>query len=54
MDKFDVVFLLGLLLIAVGLYFVYWPLALIVPGCVLLILGIWGAKTQNSEQNSKK
>lgn len=43
MDKYDLFALLGLGLIATGLAFVYWPLALIVPGVLLLTLGVVGA-----------
>lgn len=36
--------LVGLGLVGVGLWFVYWPLALIVPGVVLLVIGLVGAR----------
>lgn len=44
MDRFDIVALIGLALLAAGLYFVYWPLALIVPGVVLFGVGALGAR----------
>jgi len=44
LDRNDVVALLGLLLMAGGLVFVYWPLALIVPGALLVALGVTGAR----------
>lgn len=44
MDRFDFIALLGLLLLAGGLYFVYPPAALIVPGAVLLLVGALGAR----------
>lgn len=44
MDRWDVVALAGLALMAAGLYFIYWPLALLVPGAALLLLAIFGAK----------
>ena len=43
MDTLDAIGLAGLLLLAVGLWFVYWPLALIVPGAVLLVVALAGA-----------
>ena len=36
--------LVGLGLVGVGLWFVYWPLALIVPGVGLVVLGLYGAR----------
>jgi hypothetical protein len=44
MDRWDVVALAGLVMVGVGLWFVYWPLALIVPGLVLAALGVLGAR----------
>ena len=44
MDRWDVMALAGLVLVGVGLWFVYWPLALIVPGVVLLVVGLVGAR----------
>lgn len=43
MDRWDWIALVGLALVAAGLWFVWWPLALIVPGVVLLVVGIVGA-----------
>lgn len=36
----DFLIIAGLALIATGLAFVYWPLALIVPGCLMLAIGL--------------
>lgn len=44
MDKWDALALAGLVMVGVGLYFVYWPLALIVPGAALVALAIFGAR----------
>lgn len=38
MSHYDAVQYAGLALIAIGLVFVYWPLALIVPGLSMVIL----------------
>lgn len=35
-DTRDVIALVGLVLLGAGLYFVYWPAALIVPGAALV------------------
>ena len=43
MDTFDAIGIAGLVLLAAGLWFVYWPLALIVPGAVLLGVALAGA-----------
>ena len=42
-DRYDVIAVAGLLLLAMGLIWVWWPLALIVPGVVLLAIGLIGA-----------
>ena len=42
-DRYDVLAAVGLVLLAVGLVWVWWPLALIVPGVVLLAIGLIGA-----------
>lgn len=39
----DVLALTGLLLLTVGVGFIYWPLSFIVPGLALLTAGIVGA-----------
>lgn len=44
MDRWDMIALVGLALVGVGLWFVYWPLALIVPGVVLVGVGLFGAR----------
>lgn len=36
----DILFVIGLGLLSAGLAFVYWPLALIAPGAVLLLVGL--------------
>lgn len=41
-DLSDVVFLVGLVLLAIGLAAYDWRLALVVCGALLLILGLWG------------
>lgn len=43
MDRFDLLALIGLGLLSTGLYLIYPPLALIVPGCFLLLIGLLGA-----------
>ena len=45
-DRYDLLGGFGLALVAAGLVWVWWPLALIVPGVVLLALGILGAMRQ--------
>lgn len=45
MDSYDGLALIGLILLTVGVYFVYAPLALIVPGVALLISGIYGGRS---------
>lgn len=44
MDRWDGLALVGLVMVGVGLWFVYWPLALIVPGAGLVGLGVMGAR----------
>jgi hypothetical protein len=48
-DLYDLFALAGLALIAVGLWLIYPPAALIVTGAAILTLGIWGAKSWTSE-----
>ena len=43
MDTFDALGAIGLVMLAAGLYLVYAPLALIVPGVVILLLAVAGA-----------
>ena len=45
-DRYDLLAGVGLALVAAGLVWVWWPLALIVPGVALLALGIIGAMRQ--------
>lgn len=42
-DIFDFLSFFGLVLMAIGLYFVYPPLALMVPGVLVFGLGVVGA-----------
>jgi hypothetical protein len=44
LDRYDLVSLLGLALMAIGLYMVYAPLALIIPGALLIVAGVMGAR----------
>lgn len=46
--------LVGLGMVGVGLWFVYWPLALIVPGVGLVVVGIFGARNRGGEDDEKK
>lgn len=50
MDRWDVMALAGVVLVGVGVGFVYWPLALIVPGVLLIALGVAGARTVPAEE----
>ena len=50
MDRYDVMALVGLALLAAGLVWVWWPLALIVPGVVLLAVGVVGAAVGGSRE----
>lgn len=50
-DRWDILALVGLVMVGVGLWFVYWPLALIVPGVALIALAVIGAGNRgNSEK----
>ena len=42
-DSNDLMALFGLILISSGVYFIYPPLSLIIPGIVLLGVGLWGS-----------
>lgn len=44
MDSNDWFALIGLGLLTAGVGFVWWPLALIVPGAILLAVGVSGAR----------
>lgn len=50
MDRWDGIALVGLVMVGVGLWFVYWPLALIVPGVALVGLGVVGAARGGGER----
>lgn len=39
-DYTDLIAVIGLALLAAGLYFIYPPLALVIPGAVLLLVGL--------------
>ena len=43
LDIYDVIAILGLILLTVGFSFVYAPLVAIVPGALLLIYGVLGS-----------
>lgn len=43
-DKYDLISLTGLILTAVGLHMIYPPLALVIPGVLLMVVGAWGAR----------
>jgi hypothetical protein len=43
----DALALTGVLLVTVGLVAVYWPLAMIVPGIALVVLGVYGARFES-------
>ena len=43
LDKYDIMFLIGLALLCAGLYFAWPPLALIVPGLILAGRGLIGS-----------
>jgi len=45
-DRYDAVSLIGLFMLAYGLYLVYVPLALIVPGAFLIVTGTMGARAK--------
>ncbi len=42
----DVLFVVGLGLLGYGLFLVYMPLAFIVPGMVLIVLAVLGARSK--------
>lgn len=44
MSRYDAVQYAGIALVALGLVFVYWPLALIVPGVSMVILAQIGGQ----------
>ena len=51
-DRYDWLATVGLVLLAVGLVWVWWPLALIVPGVVLLAIGVIGAMGRDPSPRS--
>ena len=46
MDGNDVAVVAGTILVAVGVWFIYWPLAPIVIGVMLVALGLLGARAK--------
>ena len=56
MDRYDLLAVVGLVLLAVGLVWVWWPLALIVPGVVLLAIGVIGAmgRSRSARPSSRR
>ena len=54
MDRWDGLALVGLVMMGVGLWFVYWPLALIVPGVGLVALGVAGARNSPGRQEENR
>lgn len=50
-NPYDVLTLLGIGMVGAGLYFIYPPLALIVPGALLLLLGLVAGRGRASAQN---
>lgn len=44
MSRYDIIFLVGLVLVTAGFYFVWPPLALIVPGVAFCVVGVFGAR----------
>ena len=45
MDANDAAVVAGTILVAVGVWFIYWPLAPIVIGVMLVALGLLGARS---------
>jgi hypothetical protein len=46
-DLWDALVALGGLLVAIGIWAIYWPAALITLGAALVGLGWWGARVWN-------
>lgn len=44
LSRFDILALVGLLLLSAGAFWIYAPAGLVVPGVVLLWFGFWGAE----------
>ncbi|MGE0653299.1 MAG: hypothetical protein AB7P12_16380 [Alphaproteobacteria bacterium] len=49
-DARDAVLVAGLLLVGAGLWMVWLPLALVVPGAVLVYVAIWGAGLRGEDR----
>ena len=49
LDLTDLMVLVGLAGMGVGLFFVFWPAALIVPGALLFLVGVVGSLRQGQE-----
>lgn len=54
MDRWDGLAGVGLVMVGVGLWFIYWPLALIVPGALLVIVGVMGARNGERAREGKR
>lgn len=54
MDRWDGLALVGLVMVGAGLWFVYWPLALIVPGIGLVALGVMGARNSPGRREGNR
>jgi hypothetical protein len=52
-DRYDIAAIVGLALVTIGVYFIYEPLALIVPGLLLLAFSIIGARHGDTDQRDK-
>lgn len=51
----DIIALVGVLMILVGLYFVYWPLSLIMGGLIITsysILTVWISQKDNANESN--
>jgi len=48
-DMDDIMVVFGGLMVGTGIWFIYWPAALIVMGLVFLFLGIRGSKIKRSK-----
>jgi len=48
-DIDDVLIILGGLMVGAGIWFIYWPAALITFGAVFIFLGIRGSKLKRSK-----
>lgn len=51
MDRFDVLAVVGLVLLAVGLGAIYWPLAPLVAGTLILVAVVYKARQGETDGN---